>query len=272
MKINHTIHPQLLKQAVKVVLVGAGGTGSALLPRLMQLHQAMLALGHPHGLDITVYDGDTVSPSNIGRQGFYPCDIGQNKASILVNRLNMGWGTSWKAVPRRITNGVSIRGDIIIGCVDTRGARATILNCIAEESAYYLDGGNNENTGQVLLGEVGSSDFMQKKNRLPTVADIFPEMVDPTLDAADDRPSCSVADALRKQSLVINMAVATEMFNLLWTLLRTGGLKHYSGKFINLETGSGVPIKLDTVVWERMGYRPGGQTAKEVGQEMREAA
>lgn len=253
MKITHSIHKELLTRAVKVVVVGAGGTGSALLPRLMQLHSAMLALGHPGGLDITVYDSDTVSESNIGRQGFLPSDIGLNKATVLVNRLNMCWGTHWRAIPARVNKSDRLQPDIIIGCVDTRKARAAIMGCVLSSRAYWLDCGNALDSGQVVLGELGSEALMKKQERLPTVADLFPEMVDPSLDATDDAPSCSVADALRKQSLVINMAMATEAFNLLWTLFRTGTL-NYSGKFINLKSGTAAPIRMDTDVWARMGY------------------
>lgn len=253
MKISHTIHKHLLSQTVNITVVGVGGTGSALIPRLMQLHHALLALGHPCGLDVTVYDDDSVSESNIGRQGFFPADVGQNKAMLLVNRLNMAWGTCWSGIPKRLNKSDRITTDIIIGCVDTRKARAAIMGSVQNALAYYLDCGNGLDSGQVLIGEIGSEATMKRPDRLPSVADLFPEMVDPSLDAADDMPSCSVADALKKQSLVINLAMATEAFNLLWTLFRTGTL-NYSGKFINLKTGIAAPIRMDTDVWARMGY------------------
>lgn len=251
MKIEHTIHPELLRRAISIALIGAGGTGSALLPRLMQLHFAMLELGHPAGLHVTVFDDDTVSKANIGRQCFFPADVGQNKAMLLVNRLNATWGTQWNAFAKRLTGDDHIQPDIVIGCVDTRKARSTILKAIGTHHCYYIDAGNNENSGQVVLGELEGT--ARRPGRLPTVADLFPEMVDPSLDAVDDKPSCSVAEALKKQSLVINAAMATEVFNLLWILVRTGTLK-YSGRFVNLETGSSTPLRLDAQVWKRMGY------------------
>lgn len=253
MKITHQIHPALLSRAVQVAVVGAGGTGSALLPRLMQLHQAMIALGHPAGLAVTVYDDDSVSESNIGRQGYYPSDIGLNKATVLVNRLNMCWGTTWKAVPKRLNRSDNIHPDIVIGCVDTRKARDAILGAVKSNNAYWLDCGNALDSGQVVIGELGNTSVMKRPDRLPTVADLFPETVNPSLDATDDIPSCSVADALKKQNLVINMAMATEAFNLLWTLFRTGSL-NYCGKFVNLKTGNHATIRMDTDVWARMGY------------------
>jgi PRTRC genetic system ThiF family protein len=253
-KIKHAIRPDLLKRVVKVAVIGAGGTGSALVVRLVQLHHAMLALGHPGGLMVEVFDDDTVSEANIGRQCFYPCDVGQNKAMLLINRINMAWPTGWKAMPVRVKVGDTLTADIVIGCVDTRAARAVIMKCIKTEHTYYVDSGNSQNTGQVVLGELGDAATMQRHDRLPTIADLYPELVDPTKDAADNTPSCSVADALRKQSLVINNTMANEIFNLLWMLFRNGTLP-YSGRFVNLESGISSPIKTDTDAWARMGYK-----------------
>lgn len=253
MRLTHGIKSSLINHTIRIIVVGAGGTGSALLPRLMQLHHAMIALGHPGGLHVTVYDSDTVSESNIGRQGFFPADVGLNKAMVLVNRLNMCWGTDWVGLPVRLNKSDRIHPDIVIGCVDTRKARAAIIGAVQSSHAYYLDCGNALDHGQVVLGEIGSEACMRRHDRLPTVADLFPDTVNPELDKDDDMPSCSLADALRKQNLVINMAMATEAFNLLWTLFRTGSLT-YSGKFINLKSGIASPIRLDTDVWARMGY------------------
>jgi len=251
MKIEHNIHQPLLTKTVNVVVVGAGGTGSALMSRLMQLHFAMKELNHPGGLHVTLYDDDTVSPANIGRQCFFPQDVGQYKASLIVNRLNQCWGTNWKAVPKKLKKSDSINADIIIGCVDSRKGRAAIIGSVNSYHCYYIDSGNSENSGQVVIGELVRTN--RKAVRLPHVADFFPDMVNAELDAKDDKPSCSVAEALQKQSLVINNTMANEVFNLLWMLFRNGKL-NYSGKFVNLETGVSRPIPLNTEVWGNMGY------------------
>jgi len=67
---THTIHSELLRRRVRVLVVGCGGTGSAMAAGLPYLHSAMLAAGHPGGLDVTLMDGDTVSPTNCVRQAF----------------------------------------------------------------------------------------------------------------------------------------------------------------------------------------------------------
>src|SRR5689334_7068613 len=88
----HRIVPRLLSGQVNVALAGAGGNGSQMLSGLARLHLALLKLGHPGGLKVTVWDPDLVSESNIGRQLFYPSDIGQPKSFVLVNRYNLAYG------------------------------------------------------------------------------------------------------------------------------------------------------------------------------------
>src|SRR5580692_4904 len=132
MRIEHLLPPDLLRpRPVRVLVVGAGGTGSAVVMGLPYLDQAMRVWGHPHGLDVSMMDADVVSATNCVRQPFAASDIGQNKATVLINRINIFWGTKWKAIPNRfhVRSFENDRGnapDVLIGCVDTREARKAI--------------------------------------------------------------------------------------------------------------------------------------------------
>lgn len=254
---NHQIPSHLLDREVKVAVVGAGGTGSHILTGLAQLHAAMVALGHPGGLDVKVVDDDLVSESNIGRQMFFPSDVGLPKATVLVNRINMTMGTSWNAVVERVTDDSRLNSDIVIGCVDNRKARKAILAAVSRSGGgYWLDVGNRLNDGQVVLGEVLSSwNKNAPANRLPHAADLFPEIVDESQESADDGPSCSLAEALGKQSLFVNRGVALYALNLLWELFRHGQIS-YHGVFVNLKTARATPLAIDPDVWKRFGYKP----------------
>src|SRR5690606_34958917 len=86
--------------AISVVVIGAGGNGSEVADCLACFHVALLSLGHPHGLRVTLIDGSVVREPNVVRQRFWPCDIGQNKAVALASRYNLNLGTSWVAIPR----------------------------------------------------------------------------------------------------------------------------------------------------------------------------
>src|SRR5277367_6930168 len=98
MRIEHTLPPDLLsRRAVRVLVVGAGGTGSSIVMGLPYLDQAMRVWSHRYGIDVAMMDADTVSETNCVRQPFSASDIGQNKATVLINRINMFWGTKWSA-------------------------------------------------------------------------------------------------------------------------------------------------------------------------------
>ena len=70
----------------------------------------------------------------------------------------------------------------------------------------------------------------------------FPELADAGI-AEDDAPSCSVAEALDRQSLFINRVVASHALALLFDLLGRGSIGH-AGAFLNLASGQAVPIAL----------------------------
>ena len=161
---THRIHEELIRRRVRVLVVGCGGTGSAVAAGLPYLHQAMLASGHPGGLHVTLMDGDTISPTNCVRQPFSRSEIGLHKAVVLLNRINIFWGLDWEAVPAHLTDRKAIspsyengfgRTHVVIGCVDTRAARAVIGDATRNYSSvdYWLDIGNNADSGQFILGE-----------------------------------------------------------------------------------------------------------------------
>src|SRR5271157_5690681 len=72
----HSLDHQLLERPVRILVVGCGGNGSAIVSGLPYLHQAMLAFGHPGGLQVTLIDPDTVSETNCVRQPFCRTEIG----------------------------------------------------------------------------------------------------------------------------------------------------------------------------------------------------
>ena len=201
----HRIHPELLERQVRVLVVGCGGTGSAVVAGLPYLHQSLVAHGHPGGLHVTVVDGDTISPINCVRQPFARSEVGLNKAIVLVNRLNLFWGLKWEAVPAylhpgafisRSYSGDDLRANIVLGCVDTPAARATIRDAAGKWSRvqYWLDLGNDAESGQFILGEPLNERTRRSKLRLRSAVELSPEICDPSLDN-DAEPSCSAVEA-----------------------------------------------------------------------------
>jgi PRTRC genetic system ThiF family protein len=252
---NHKIHPELLEDVVKVDVIGAGGTGSQVINGLARLHLALKALGHPGGLKVTLWDDDVVSNANVGRQAFYPGDVGAHKAPTLISRINLGFGLGWRSEVARVTERTKLSSQIVVGCVDNRKARAGILRAAEKGKVnYWLDCGNALATGQVILGEVNPEHAKRRKvPRLPHAADLFPDLIKSDLDADDDVPSCSLADALEKQSLFINSSMSLMACNLLTELFRHGQVD-YHGVFVNLKTGRTSPLQVNRDTWKRFGY------------------
>jgi hypothetical protein len=97
-EIEHRIPAGLLEKRVRITVVGRGGTGSAITAGLPHLHQAVLAAGHPQGLDVTLIDGDRISRTNCVRQPFSESEIGLHKSTVLATRINLFWGLGWKGL------------------------------------------------------------------------------------------------------------------------------------------------------------------------------
>ena len=258
MRIEHMLPGYLVaRKPVRVLVVGAGGNGSAIAMGLPYLHQAMRVWGHPYGLEVTLMDGDTVSNTNCVRQPFSWSDIGQNKATVLISRINLFWGTSWCAEPVSFSVG-SIQcdhhrmPDVVIGCVDTRAARNVIERAVTKSSStitYWLDLGNNASSGQFVLGQPLNQRNRHRAGRLRTVSELYPEIVD-TAGGEDPLPSCSAAEALERQEPFINQTLAASALAMLARLFHYGKLGHHGG-FFNAGTGQMTSLAADPGLWKK---------------------
>ena len=79
---------------VKVVMLGAGGTGGYVAPYVFHL---LHMLDRP--ARFVVCDGDIVEPKNLDRQNFAPADLGENKARVLAERYSTVLGMETEYVP-----------------------------------------------------------------------------------------------------------------------------------------------------------------------------
>ncbi|MGC4234570.1 MAG: PRTRC system ThiF family protein [Niabella sp.] len=259
----HFTHNYLLQPTNPVVvnIIGAGGTGSQMLTALARMHHSLLALGHP-GLMIQLYDDDKVTSANLGRQLFATCDIGQYKAIVLINRVNRFIGSGFKAIPckydKKNLHRLPQQGaaNITITCVDTVAARfevAEILHSMATKGVndlyrplYWLDMGNSQHTGQVILSTIGEIKQPASKKyfpvgNLPFITAQFKALLKQATE--DTTPSCSLAEALTKQDLYINSTLANMAASLLWSLFREGMTTH-RGCFLHLKDFRMQPLKV----------------------------
>ncbi len=227
MQIN--LHP-----TVSIVLVGCGGTGGYLVPKLARLLMTLKQFKRETNFFLTVVDPDTVEEANLYRQNFVRNDLGKNKAHVMAQRYSLHFGINIGSVPERIESPeklrelfLSLRDDrysysqqscILIGCVDNNSARRVMHDLFKNwnglgyrHNLYYIDAGNGRYSGQVVTGyrEVN-------KLILPPVGEIFPDAI-----IEDDEPprSC-IQNALEApQNIGANDLAATMVFSVLNILL-----------------------------------------------------
>ncbi|NHA03310.1 PRTRC system ThiF family protein [Mucilaginibacter sp. HC2] len=247
---------------ITVNLIGAGGTGHRVLAELVRMHVSLIALGKP-GLQVNLFDDDVITGANLGRQLFAPAEIGHFKSVILINRINRFNGTNWKAVPERYSSKTLHllpalgKANIFITCVDTVSARFDIAAALRKvcnhcrndraKPFYWMDFGNSRFTGQLLLATLTEirqpeSERFRTVAALPKVTDEFKALLEAVDD--DDEPSCSQAEALRKQDLYINTALAVFGAELLWQLLSDGMIAH-RGLFLDIKNFKTAALKVD---------------------------
>jgi PRTRC genetic system ThiF family protein len=174
---------------LRLYLVGCGGTGSWLAPHIVRLAR-FLREAKSTNVQVTFIDPDTVEAKNVFRQNFSSAEIGARKAETLALRLGPAWGTEVRVHtrcfdPKMVELGYGDVG-VLIGCVDNAAARQTIANALDHgphgwgggwssgdslplPHLFWLDCGNGQNTGQVLLGS--TSNFKMLRSAFPH----FPE-------------------------------------------------------------------------------------------------
>lgn len=231
---------------IRISVIGCGGTGSLFLPILARFAYALHDL-FQYNLIVKVFDGDVVDEVNPCRQAFSPFEALENKAIALVSRINRFWNYSWEAIPEylskdsdpKIIDHFLKNRHIVITVTDNRKSRLEIEQLIKlnqkgaydeHQTLYWLDMGNAKSTGNVLLTDL---------KKLKSVSSYYKRFKDRDLSV----PSCSIAQSLDSQNILINQYMATIGAQLLWELLTSKELT-WQGAFINAETLNIKKIKI----------------------------
>jgi hypothetical protein len=120
---------------------------------------------------------------------------------------------------------------------------------------YWLDLGNNADSGQFVLGQPENQRNKGRDLRLPTAPELFPELIIAKLDKKDKLPPCSALEALERQEPFVNQTLAYQALAMLARLFRYGRLSYHGG-FVNLRTGRTTSLAVDPVLWQRMRTQP----------------
>lgn len=135
----------------KFVIVGAGGTGSFLLPIIMRF----LNSRQDSEIEVVICDGDKYDEGNVNRQEFAHSKIGMNKAEVQSEMFRRKFpNLSIFCVPEYLgkenINSVITDGATVFCCVDNHFCRHLISeHCQKLKDVLLISGGNEEFDGNV---------------------------------------------------------------------------------------------------------------------------
>ena len=217
---------------VKVVQLGAGGTGGHIAPHLYRL---LYSLERP--ARYIICDGDVVEAKNLVRQNFAPVDLGENKARVLAERYASVFGMEAEYVPSFVEDLdtlmelITPKGwelgpysykktpemVILLGAVDNNKSRQLCHKAFCQsKDLIYIDSGNGEFSGQVVCG-------VRKNGRtvFKPIGGVMPELLRDT-DKFPTELSCAEAAQADPQSMAANITAATAVVGMVYNILTHG--------------------------------------------------
>lgn len=221
-----------LTRPVKIVMLGAGGTGGHIAPHLYRL---LYALERP--VRFIICDGDVVEEKNLVRQNFTPADLGENKAKVLAERYASVFGMETEYVPSFVETEAQLKSlltpqlwrvgtygqetvseqVILIGAVDNNRSRQLCHKMFYQATELiYIDSGNGEYTGQVVCGVRRSG-----RTQYRPIGAVYPDVLEDT-DKFPTELSCAEASVSAPQSIAANITAATAVVNIIYNILALG--------------------------------------------------
>jgi len=249
--------------SLRFIVVGAGGTGSYVIPAIARL-MFELKQSQNKPVEMLIVDPDVVESGNIPRSNFCAAEVGSFKAQSLAKRITLAWGLECHYANELFDGEKHLKAPssdyrslkVIVGCVDNHLARRDIQFAITKNlrhspsdapDLWWIDGGNGRSSGQVLVGSntkkikpalhfTGTSICRS----LPAPSLVHPDLLDAEkkVESADrERLSCPDRIRLGEQSLNINQRVAVEMAEMLTEMFLTRSLRRFASYF-DLESGT----------------------------------
>lgn len=217
---------------VKIVIIGAGGTGGYVIPHLYRI-----AYASGRRCRVIIADGDIVERKNLIRQNFAECDIGENKAEVLASRYSEVFGIETEYIPdfieseEQLIEMLEVKNKfmysqssmpvaILIGAVDNNRSRVMCNNVFNKlDDIIYIDSGNEEFSGQVVCGVKRKGKVISKP-----VARVYPDILVDT-EKFPSELSCAERSVSAPQSIAANVFASTAVVSMLYYLLIEGELK-----------------------------------------------
>lgn len=238
-----------------VTIVGCGGTGAFVADGLCRL------LSGSHN-KVVLIDYDRVEERNLSRQQFFKEDLDKFKSEVLAHRFARLYGlpVGYAISPLQLAE--VVYPGIVIGCVDNGKARNDIADkldtkrhCTQEYERYdyhtpalvpgatkvwWVDAGNGENYGQVLIGNtrIGNLDKSFNPDTGVCTALPFPTIQSP--DLLTQVPVVRDCVEIAEQEPVINRFMASVTIEAVRRIIN--GTCSWMQLWVDLEAGSMTPV------------------------------
>jgi hypothetical protein len=219
------------KAPVKIVMLGAGGTGAHIAPHLYRLLYSL-----KRHTRVIIADGDAAEEKNLVRQNFSFADIGVNKAKAIAERYASAFGMEAEYIPDFIEDADILRAlvapeelrnpdtgrltyetVILIGAVDNNKSRKLCHEVfITSRDLVYIDSGNGEYTGQIVCGVRRGGRTLQKP-----IGVLYPDVLEPT-DKYPSELSCAEAAISAPQTITANVTAASIVTGILYNITALG--------------------------------------------------
>ncbi|MHB1418049.1 MAG: ThiF family adenylyltransferase [Bacillota bacterium] len=258
--LDHNRHERYMPPVpplTRFVIVGLGGTGGYVFYHLSRLIASMP--DNQKSYQIVLADGDVTEEKNLIRQNFAKEDIGHYKVEALAERYGNSYGLDIPICTRFIeTQEVldSLLYDqildfepsitVLVGAVDNNRTRQLFHQAFYETKRrlVYVDSGNDEWTGQVILGLRVAGNTV-----LPPVGHYYPDILVDKDSIFPTEESCTERVVSSPQNIATNVLAGPLLFILLNQLFASDGITTYGATF-NARTGQSRALFLDEVLKE----------------------
>lgn len=238
-----------------VTVVGCGGTGTFVAEGLARIL--------PADTRLVLIDYDRVEERNLSRQEFFREDIDQFKSEVTAHRLAKKYRrpVAYAVSPLQLTQ-ICYPG-IVIGCVDNGKSRGGIANKLGEHSPYapqyepygnlvqdgnhkgytkvwWVDAGNGENYGQILIGNARIGQLDQAFDVGSGICGALPFPIIQSPDLLKQVPVVRDCAEIADQEPVINRVMAALTIEVVRRIIN--GTCSWMQLWLDLEAGTLTPV------------------------------
>lgn len=215
-----------------IIIVGCGGTGGHFIVQLGRYLFGLKSIKY----QVTIIDQDIVEEGNINRQPYQTCDIGRNKAAVMVDILQVfqiDCGYVSRYIKKTTDLAPFFKDDcinVLFGCVDNHPCRKILHSVFIEckKPIIYIDSANGKFNGEIVVAA-----RLKNKQIFPDRVFYYPEVL---TEEVGSRLSCMEHTMQSPQHMVANLMAATICLEIVVQIIEKNKIKG-GIHFFNVDKG-----------------------------------